>query len=152
MNAFNLRIFPITSWTSDKAQDRKFEYSLQNSTSINEDIALIHQSLSCMLDDQSPLPSWIIPSSILDLMTKLHVSMDAILFHYVRRVLMDLFRSGIVIGPFRIGLKRVCVIVSRNVALTSQISISSSVSMLVALTSSTSPTTFLLDPYFVHKW
>lgn len=76
-----------------------------------------------MFDYQPPLPSCIIPSSTLDLMAKFHAFVDMILLCYITHIFVNLLRGGVVVWPVRIGLKRICIIVSWDITLTSWVSV-----------------------------
>jgi hypothetical protein len=120
MQALNVWPFPVTNMVSMRngALDRCI---LESASSIDEHITLVLKHALFVSDLKQPLARAFIPCCRYNFVIELHISLRVIFGRCALDILQNLRGCCVIVGPVRIWLKRVAVVVCRNVTLASGI-------------------------------
>jgi hypothetical protein len=124
LNAWPLPITrPILENDSWEIGQSRWPYLLKNTACIYKYITLVFKHGVAALNLKNPFTLLFVPARVLNLVLEANILISVIFLRSLAKILMYLLGCRIVIGPLRVWLKRIGVIVCWYIALTSWIPI-----------------------------
>lgn len=119
----HFQLLPVTQISAYAQSRTKCVNQLEYAAGVDKYIHIIcEDGTVCLLDFNVPFGIVFIPDGRFNSMLILDVFIAVILVSHTMHILMNLLRSGIVVWPFRISDKAVCIVMSGYVALATRVS------------------------------